>query len=460
MTENLPPGPDRARMGHDSPVRPTGVTLMNLANKRDPKALLVLLRAQLRKSPRTPELLLTAADTALMAAECEEAIEYSKELVLATGDVRGMRILVDALYQLGRKVDLDALWERLAPTLSNGLHDGPTNDPAGEEENPFNKIRMTLAQHLLKRGDLAKGMELRRSLRSLKSRMAHPLAQKQEIPWWSGRDEGSPLLVISEQGLGEQILWAVAFEELSERHPGSVVECSVSLLPVFQRSFPSLRFVSYESGEITRIVGIEYRKVLASELDHALGTRTKIECPQSWLKSDSEKTRGFRRKYQRLSAGKRLVGLSWRSHHPHYGEYKSIPLELFGGLLKSPDCDFFSLQYGDVSFDLRAAYSAGAPVPRVDDAVDAMTDLDTWLAQVAAMDVVVTTSNTTAHASTALGIPTILILPSPVNVFYYWGYEGNKTPWYPSTMEIVRSNGDRATAVDAACNALRREQNR
>lgn len=460
MTENRPPGPDAIRTSLGSGIRPVGVTLTNLANRNDPKALLVLLRAQLRNTPHTPDLLFRAADTAMQAFACQEAAVWAKELVLATGDIRGMRILVDALYQLGCKADLDALWERLEPALPRGAHAVESDDGAGKEESPANRIRMTLAQHLLKRGDLAKGMELRSHLRFLKSRMIHPLAQKQEIPWWSAEDEACPLLVISEQGLGEQILWAAAFGELSTRRPGSIVECSLLLLPVFQRSFPSLRFVSYESADITRIEGTEYRKIMASELDHALGTRIHLECPRYWLKPDTAKTREFRRRYHPGPTGKQLIGLSWRSHHPHYGEYKSVPLESLGRLLETPECEFVSLQYGDVSFDLRAAASAGVPLPRVDTSIDAMADLDTWMAQVASMDIVVTTSNTTAHASAALGKPTILMLPSPLNVFYYWGYEGNKSPWYPENLEIVRSNGDPSAAVDAARNALQGELNR
>lgn len=452
MTEDLPPDASRIDISHPSQVRPVGRTLMNLGKRRDPRALLALLRVQLRKEPHTPELLLTAADTALMAEEWSEAVTYAKELVLVAGDLRGMAILVDALFQLGRKADLDALCAHLGSSLHEGLQG--TDIRSGDEESPVDRIRMRLAQHLMKRGDLVEGMAIRSGLRFMKRGIIHPLAQRREIPWWATGDADCPLLVISEQGLGEQILWAAAFDELSASHPGSVVECTGKLLPVFQRSFPSARIVSYESDELTRIEGTEYRKIMASELDHALGMRTRIDCPEPWLKPDADKVLELRSKYQNMFPGKRLVGLSWKSHHPHYGKYKSIPLEDFGSLLRTPGCVFMSLQYGDISLDLQAAASAGAPVPLVDNAIDAMNDFDTWLAQVAAMDVVVTTSNTTAHASAALGKHTILILPSPVNVFYYWGYRGASTPWYPPTLQIVRAIDDPIAAVNAARDIL------
>ena len=58
-----------------------------------------------------------------------------------------------------------------------------------------------------------------------------------------------------------------------------------------------------------------------------------------------------------------------------------------------------------------------------------MADLDAFAAQVAALDAVVTISNTTAHMAGGLGVATLLMLDtSPI---WYWRTEGEDSPWYP-----------------------------
>ena len=139
---------------------------------------------------------------------------------------------------------------------------------------------------------------------------------------------------------------------------------------------------------------------------------------------------------------------------PRYGKHKSVSLADLDPLIRSNGYSFFSVQYGDISEDFRIALSMGCQTPILDPDVDAVRDIDTWAAQVAAMDAVITPSNTTAHMAAALGVPTILLLPSPISILYYWGYEGRTTPWYPCIAEIIRRHADHATMVDEAGKAL------
>ena len=55
------------------------------------------------------------------------------------------------------------------------------------------------------------------------------------------------------------------------------------------------------------------------------------------------------------------------------------------------------------------------------------------IAQTAAMDCVVTISNTTAHTAGALGIPCALLLPKHTGRHWYWfRTETDQCAWYPS----------------------------
>ncbi|MBI2585950.1 MAG: glycosyl transferase family 8, partial [Rhodospirillales bacterium] len=62
--------------------------------------------------------------------------------------------------------------------------------------------------------------------------------------------------------------------------------------------------------------------------------------------------------------------------------------------------------------------------------VDQMANLDDFAAQVAAMDLVISVSNTTVHMAGALGVPT-WVMPHlvPLRV---WLLGRADSPWYPS----------------------------
>lgn len=71
------------------------------------------------------------------------------------------------------------------------------------------------------------------------------------------------------------------------------------------------------------------------------------------------------------------------------GRLRSIDLSLFAPLFALPDSRWVSLQYGDLE-------AADTPI-LIDSSIDQLTDFDTFGAQVAAMDLVVTIDNPTAH---------------------------------------------------------------
>ena len=84
---------------------------------------------------------------------------------------------------------------------------------------------------------------------------------------------------------------------------------------------------------------------------------------------------------------------------------------------------------------------AGTPV-LVDRTVDQFTDIDRFAAQIAAMDLVITIDNSTAHLAGALtGVPTWVLLPFAPD--WRWMLDRDDSPWYP-TMRLFRqtSPGD------------------
>ena len=65
-------------------------------------------------------------------------------------------------------------------------------------------------------------------------------------------------------------------------------------------------------------------------------------------------------------------------------------------------------------------------------------ELDALANHIAALDLVVTVSNTTAHLSAALGVPTSGVVPHGRGRLWYWFGQGGFSPWYP-TLRIARN---------------------
>jgi len=108
---------------------------------------------------------------------------------------------------------------------------------------------------------------------------------------------------------------------------------------------------------------------------------------------------------------------------------RSIHLSLFAPLFAQPDIQWISLQYGNPGAVSEQITTANAPI-LLDGTVNQSTDIDTFAAQVAAMDLVITVDNSTAHLSAALGIPTWVLLPFAPD--WRWFQNREDSPWYPS----------------------------
>ena len=95
------------------------------------------------------------------------------------------------------------------------------------------------------------------------------------------------------------------------------------------------------------------------------------------------------------------------------------------------------LQYGDSDMD-RAQFEAETGVSVIrDKEIDSLKDLDGFAAQVAAMDLIVSISNTTVHVAGALGVPAWVLLPNAP--MWRWMIDRDDTPWYP-LVRLFRQN--------------------
>jgi tetratricopeptide (TPR) repeat protein len=260
--------------------------------------------------------------------------------------------------------------------------------------------------------------------------------------YWQGEDlSGKTILVWTEQGLGDEILHASILPELIARADRLIVECSTRLAPVLARSFPAATVVArhYSHVPVTPPDGVDYQIPVASLGRHFRNDLAQIPKHHGYLKPDPEKVAKFRRAYEERAQGRRIVGIAWRSKHFVYGISKSAHPTNMGAFLKLPGVMFVNLQYGDCAEELAAVRSQLGIEIYQDPDVNPRVDMDIFFAQVAAMDLVISTSNTTVHVAGSLNVPTWMLLPNGKGALWYWFLRREDSPWYPS-LKLIRAS--------------------
>ncbi|MDX2222992.1 MAG: tetratricopeptide repeat protein [Rhodospirillaceae bacterium] len=271
-------------------------------------------------------------------------------------------------------------------------------------------------------------------------------------PLWSGQDlAGKNVLVYTEQGIGDEIMVATMVPDVLAAAKRVVLLCSERLVPLFARSFPQAivgqRAVPLPAAAAAPDLDVQ---MSMSELG-ACFRKTFADFPRRarLLHADPDLTRRLRAKYEAAASGKLLVGISWRSANPVVGYQKSSTLDDWAGLLTTPGAAFVNLQYGDTAQD-RADFARATGLSLIhDDTVDPLKDMDAAAAQIAALDLVISVSNTTVHTAGALGVPTWVLLGASRGSLWYWFRGRDESPWYAGVRLFAADRDRDWTAVMA-----------
>lgn len=254
-------------------------------------------------------------------------------------------------------------------------------------------------------------------------------------PYWNGEDlSDKRLLIWTEQGLGDEVLYSSMLGEAISKARDTIIECSPRMVPVFARSFPQAKVVRYvQQGERSTPADQFDRQISVVSLGQFLRPDlASFPRHRGYMKADAEKVARLRARYQARVPGNLIVGVSWRSKNDMVGALKSADLDTWGDILKTPGVTFVNLQYGDCRTDLNKVKDVLGVEIVQDSDVDPMKSMDDCFAQVAAMDLVISTSNTTVHVAGSQNVPAWVMLNSGAANLWYWFLTRRDSPWYPS----------------------------
>jgi tetratricopeptide (TPR) repeat protein len=241
-----------------------------------------------------------------------------------------------------------------------------------------------------------------------------------DAPKWQGEDvRGKKLLLVAEQGLGDEILFAniVPDVQAAVGDSGKLQICvDPRLVPLFQRSYPKAEVGTYDDRTLTDDAGNKALRLVpfaggANKPDFwaPMGSalqyyrKSVADFPRKpFLFADPARVADFK---QRLAAlpGKK-IGICWRSMMIGGNRAKYFtPVDAWGTILQTPGVSFVSLQYGDSGPDIaRAKEKFGVTIHQME-GLDLKDDIDGTAALSLAVDLVLSAPTAAAHTAASVG---------------------------------------------------------
>jgi hypothetical protein len=261
-------------------------------------------------------------------------------------------------------------------------------------------------------------------------------------PWTPGTElAGKTLLVVGEQGLGDEILFSNTLADVQDRlGPDGTLMLAVEprLVALFRRSFPQAQVSAHETKVLnTRPARIAPGVPDLGEVDlwAPIGSllrefrRTVADFParEGWMTADPARVAYWRKAVEAAGPGKK-VGLLWKSGIAKNARHRYFsPFAQWAPVLATPGVRFVNLQYGDCAEELALARRELGVEIWQPPGVDLKHDLDEVAALCCAMDLVAGFSNATLNIAAACGAPTWLISTPAA-----WTRLGTDSyPWYP-----------------------------
>lgn len=248
-------------------------------------------------------------------------------------------------------------------------------------------------------------------------------------PEWKGQTSIDKLLIWSEQGIGDQILYSSLFSNLESFEFKKIAAVDSRLISTFSKSFPDIEFVDNKQNMSENSYDVQI----------AMGSLGRLfrTSKDSFVKAKSPYLHAVKMAANLTSKQKRTCGVSWKSSNDEFGVDKSLSLDSLDYLLGIKGCDFINLQYGDITYELQNMKNA-TQLNQIS-GLDLFEDIEGLFNVVDACDLIITTSNSTAHIAGSLGKQTYLLVPHSYGRLWYWKPDLNgHSIVYPSVKILMQ----------------------
>lgn len=273
-------------------------------------------------------------------------------------------------------------------------------------------------------------------------------------PWRDQSIAGARVLVLGEQGIGDEIMFARFVHQLARDGARPVLTCEPRLASLFERSFPGVEIAPLRGQPGEGEISADFSVPVGSLAGRYWSSGPASMFERSYLMAEPGLVQKWRARYEALGAGLK-IGIAWRGGGDSLvRQRRSIALETWHELLRLPDIAFVNLQHGDCHAEIaRVRDELQVALHEWPDS-DPLRDLDDFAAKIAALDMVISVDNSTIHLAGALGRQTVALLPMPPD--WRWRVERDDTAWYPS-VTLLRQTvpGQWQSVLDGAAKLIR-----
>jgi tetratricopeptide (TPR) repeat protein len=256
--------------------------------------------------------------------------------------------------------------------------------------------------------------------------------------------ENQSLLVWSEQGLGDELLFSLFFKELQKRVNNVIVAMDPRAAAPLEKKYPNWKFVNRHTIEAD-IPATDF--ACPSGDLFILFVQELLEAGESFIEPlitpDGERLEKI---VALLGEKKRpRIGISWRGGSGVNGKIRSMDLPTFMlGLGQQADVDVISFQY-DGEHEREVIDHGDRRIGL--SGLNNRDDLEGVFCLLSQCDAVLTVDNAVAHFATLLALPTFVLVPAGQTQFR-WKNPELKNLWLPAaTLCRQTIPGDWSSAV-------------
>jgi tetratricopeptide (TPR) repeat protein len=270
-------------------------------------------------------------------------------------------------------------------------------------------------------------------------------------PRWEGEPlTGKGLMVLGEQGLGDEVMFTNAMADVIEALGPTgklTIACERRLVSLFARSFPTAKVIAHYTGTMgqrkirmahpaSEWDGIDLWAPLGALVKHFRRTVSAYPQAAGFLRADPARVAGLKEKIAGAPGLK--IGILWKSlvMTPKRSRFFA-PFAAWAPLLQAPGVSLFNLQYGDSAAEVAYARDKLGVELRAIEGLDVKDDLEGVSAAGQALDLVIGPMTATTNLAAACG----------GNVWFWhrygsWIMHGtDSSPWYPHTRTFRAPSG-------------------
>lgn len=231
------------------------------------------------------------------------------------------------------------------------------------------------------------------------------------------------ILVLNEQGLGDQLIYLHVLNKIKDPDKFYFI-VDDRLYNLFTNYYPDFHFVKNSSKVNNSFDDFIF---IADLLKYFILSPSDLNFSRPLFPLHAT---------QKKPNGVINCGVAWKSPNSNFQSrvFKSLDLISILENIDIQELNYFNLQYGNIDDDINLVKENLNLDIKIEDDLDYFNDIESLLSLISKLDLVITTSNVTAHLAGAVGKKTYLLVPESIGRIWYW-HNSEISLWYPNTRQ-------------------------